>query len=66
MAGILSFLLLVPAAAGAEVDGVSLDTITELDTKIQSLEQVKIEAIIMPLYTETDLFHHRTPVTRLL
>jgi len=27
------------AAAGAEVDGVSLDTITELDTKIQSLEQ---------------------------
>ena len=40
--------LRMSAAAGAEVDGVSLDTITELDTKIQSLEQVKIEANIIP------------------
>ena len=41
--------LRMSAAAGAEVDGVSLDTITELDTKIQSLEQVKIiEVNIIP------------------
>jgi len=31
--------LRMSTAAEAEVDGVSLDTITELDTKIQSLEQ---------------------------
>ena len=42
--GASSVTLRMSAAAGAEVDGVSLDTITELDTKIQSLEQVKIEA----------------------
>ena len=41
-------ILRMSTAAEAEVDGVSLDTITELDTKIQSLEQVENDASILP------------------
>ena len=40
--------LRMSTAAEAEVDGVSLDTITELDTKIQSLEQVEHTLNILP------------------
>ena len=51
------------AAAGAEVDGVSLDTITELDTKIQSLEQVHKELMTLtfPQALIQLILEHKSP-----
>ena len=49
-------------AAEAEVDGVSLDTITELDTKIQSLEQVDHDANIYPIIAPMEsILDHQSP-----
>ena len=54
--------LRMSTAAEAEVDGVSLDTITELDTKIQSLEQVENDANFYPIIAPMEsILDHQSP-----